>query len=147
MDKNKIYLAQTDTTVGFLSSDNIKLSQIKKRTSDQKILQVVDGFDTLKQNVRVPNKYKNLVRKSKFTTFIYPSGESFRVVCDDLNHYQFVNKFKILYSTSANQTAQAFSFDYASDKADILVFQKENFYETKGSKIFKISNLKLTKIR
>ena len=36
MDKDKIYLAQTDTTVGFLSSDDKKLSDIKQRPETQK---------------------------------------------------------------------------------------------------------------
>jgi len=147
MDKNKIYLAQTDTTVGFLSSDALKLSLLKKRNPNQKILQVVDSFATLKKNTRIPNKHKNRVRRSKATTYIYPKGFAFRVVGKDLKHYRFIQKFEMMYSTSANETSKSFDFDFGYEGADIIVFSDNDFYETSGSKILKITNTHRTKIR
>jgi tRNA A37 threonylcarbamoyladenosine synthetase subunit TsaC/SUA5/YrdC len=147
MDENQVYLVQSDTTVGFLSNDDKKLSDIKKRSSAQKILQVIDSFSTLKLHTRVPNKYKKLVRNTNKTTFIYPTKESFRVVPENLHHNQFVSKFKKMYSTSANETTKEFDFEYAYSQADVIVFEDNNFYEANSSKIFKISKCKIQKIR
>ncbi len=147
MDKDKIYLAQTDTTVGFLSSDDKKLSDIKQRPETQKILQELDSFTTLKNYVRVPNIHKKMVRNSKFTTFIYPNGDSFRVVNKDSKHHNFIEKFGSIYSTSANETKKKFDFNFAYNNADIIVFAQNNFYETSGSSIIKLTNFKKIKIR
>ncbi|MEA3554630.1 MAG: Sua5 YciO YrdC YwlC family protein, partial [Campylobacterota bacterium] len=106
MNENLVYLVQTDTTVGFLSSNDKKLSCIKQRDTNQKTLQVVDSFKTLQTKVRVPKKRKSMLRKSKHTTFIYSNGLSFRVVDKDSLHWSFIKKFKCLYSTSANITKQ-----------------------------------------
>jgi tRNA A37 threonylcarbamoyladenosine synthetase subunit TsaC/SUA5/YrdC len=147
MDKDKIYLVQSDTTVGFSSGDDEKLSGIKKRPKEQKTLQVVDSFYQLKLQTRVPNRFKKLVRNSKHTTFIYPNINSFRVVFANSNHFSFVKKFHSIYSTSANETKKHFSSSYAYDKADIVVYGKDDFFETNGSKIFKLSNKRIKKIR
>ncbi|GAB6045634.1 hypothetical protein JCM11957_12320 [Caminibacter profundus] len=146
MNPNKIYLTQTDTTVGFLSQDKIKLNAIKKRPLNQKILREVDSLSTLKNFVRVPNKYKNLVRRSCKTTFIYPNKESFRVVKDE-SHLKFLKKFKWMYSTSANPHKQKFDKKWAREMADIIVEDKRGLFEGEASKIYKISNNKIKRIR
>ncbi|MDD2698071.1 MAG: Sua5 YciO YrdC YwlC family protein [Arcobacteraceae bacterium] len=147
MDKNKIYLVQTDTTVGLLSRDDRKLSVIKKRAETQKILQAVDSFATLQKYTRVPNIYKKLVRNSNRTTFIYPNGDSFRVVDNLSFHHNFISKFQNLYSTSANETTKKFDFDFAYNSSNIIVFSKNDFFESSGSSILKITNFKKKKIR
>lgn len=147
MDKDKIYLVQTDTTVGFLSSDDKKLSQIKQRPQTQKILQELDSFTSLKNHTRIPNKHKKLVRNSKLTTFIYPSGDSFRVVDKASKHHNFIEKFGSLYSTSANETTKSFDFDFAYNHSDIVIFSKNDFFETSGSIILKLTNFRRKKIR
>jgi tRNA A37 threonylcarbamoyladenosine synthetase subunit TsaC/SUA5/YrdC len=147
MDKCEIYLVQTDTTVGFLSSDDKKLSDIKQRPQTQKILQALDSFTILKNHIRVPNIHKKLVRNSKLTTFIYPSGDSFRVVDKASKHHDFIEKFGSLYSTSANETTKKFDVDFAYNRVDIIVFSQSDFYETSGSSIIKLTNFKKRKIR
>lgn len=147
MDPKLVYLTQTDTTVGFLSSDDKKLSSVKQRDPKQKILQVVDSFATLKSKTRVPKRFKRKVRNSKKTTFIYKNGLSFRVVNKDTKHHNFIQKFKYLYSTSANKTKEKFDFDFALEHSDIIVYNQESFYETGGSKIYKLNNKTLKKIR
>ena len=146
MNSNKIYLTQTDTTVGFLSQDKIKLNKIKNRKLNQKILIEVDSLDTLKRFVRVPNKFKNRVRRSKKTTFIYPNGKSFRVV-KDTKHLEFLKKFNWMYSTSANLTGKSFDEKWARSVADVIVENKRGLFEGIPSNIYKISNFKLKKIR
>ena len=147
MDSSLVYLVQTDTTVGFLSVDDKKLSSIKQRDLNQKTLQVVDSFDTLKNKIRVPNKRKNLVRRSKQTTFIYPNGLSFRVVEKNSNHHKFIKKFKCLYSTSANITKKDFDETFAVNYSDIILYNKYGFLQTKSSTIYKINNNKIKRLR
>ena len=146
MNPNKVYLAQTDTTVGFLSKDFKKLNKIKNRSINKKILKEVDSLDTLKRFVRVPNEFKKRVRRAKKTTFIYSNGDSFRVV-KDKNHLEFLKKFKWMYSTSANLTGRSFDEKWARDVADVVVENKEGFFEGVPSKIFKVNNYKIKKIR
>ena len=146
MNADKIYLTQTDTTVGFLSKDYKKLNKIKNRPINKKVLMEVDSLDTLKNFVRVPNKFKKQVRRAKKTTFIYPKGESFRVVKDE-KHLEFLKKFKWMYSTSANLSGEKFNKKWSFKKADVIVESKEGFFEGIPSKIYKINNLKIKKIR
>lgn len=146
MNPNKIYLIQTDTTVGFLSQDKEKLNKIKNRPLNQPVLIEVDSLNILKKFTRVPNKFKNRVRRSKKTTFIYHNKKSFRVVKDE-NHLEFLKKFNWMYSTSANLTGGKFDEKWAKSVADIIVEDKRGLFEGKASKIYKIGKNKIKKIR
>ncbi len=146
MNPNNVYLAQTDTTVGFLSRDYKKLNKIKKRDINQKVLIEVESLKTLKTFTRVPAKFKNIVRRAKKSTFIYQNGESFRVVKDE-NHLRFLKKFKWMYSTSANLSKEKFDKKWAMKQADIIVEGKKGFFEGEPSNIYKINNYKIKKIR
>lgn len=147
MHSDLIYLTQTDTTVGFLSQDDKKLSDAKQRDSAKKILQVVVNFATLQQFVRVPKKHKKFIRKSKRTTFIYPNKLALRVVDRDSSHYNFIRKFTIMYSTSANKTKHDFEEAYALQKSDVAVFSPYGFSQTQASSIYKLTQHKRKKIR
>ena len=147
MDNEKVYLVQTDTTVGFSSSEDEKLSLIKKRPISQKILQTLDSFKTLNAKTRVPKKYKKLIRNSKKTTFIYPDGNSYRVVDSNNSFSSFIRKFKSHYSTSANLTGLKFDEDFAKKQSDVIVYGKFKFQENISSSIFKIIRNKKIKIR
>ena len=142
-----IYLTQTDTTVGFLSSDDKKLANIKNRNIIQKTIRVVDSFKTLKLHTRIPKNYRKLVRNSTNTTFIYPNQKSFRVVDNFSNHHKFIKKFGTLYSTSANKTNKNFDKDFAILYCDIEVLNKYEYSENLSSDIIKIYNNRLVKIR
>ena len=147
MDSSLIYLVQTDTTVGFSSSNDEKLSVIKQRPKSKKILNTVDSFFTLNKKIRVPKNFRKKVRNSKKVTFIYPNGISFRVVEKSSIFYNFIHKFGILYSTSANKTTESFEKNFAINGADIIVENKKGFYETKASSIVKLSRKMMKKIR
>ena len=147
MDKNLIYLAQTDTTVGFLSNDDKKLTVVKNRSDTKKMLKVVDSFRTLKDYTRVPKQYKKLVRNSKNTTFIYPNEKSFRVVDRDSNHYRFIKKFKTIYSTSANKSGEKFDMKFAINNCDVEVIDYRKYYEQNSSTLIKLGKIKMEKIR
>ena len=146
MNPNNIYLTQTDTTVGLLSQNKEKLNYIKNRPLNQPILREVDSLETLKSFVRVPKMHKKRIRRSKKTTFIFPNGESFRVVKDN-RHLEFLKKFKWMYSTSANLHGKKFNEKWAKEIADIIVEDKRGFFEGKASNIYKISRNRIKKIR
>jgi len=147
LDKDLIYLAQTDTTVGFLSNDNVKLANIKNRSTTQKTLRVVDSFKTLNTHTRIPKNQRKLVRNSKNTTFIYPNGESFRVVPINSSHHKFIKKFGTLYSTSANDTNKEFTLEFALNAATIQLLNKNDFVQSYSSSILKIMKNKNIQIR
>lgn len=147
MNAKLIYLVQTDTTVGFSSSSDERLSAVKQRPNTQKILQVVDSFTTLKQNARIPKKFKQKVRRAKRTTFIYPNTNSFRVINKDDNFYDFVRKFGKIYSTSANLTGNKFQEEFALENSEVQVVTKQGYSETISSSIILLKKRKLKKIR
>ncbi len=146
MFKDVIYLTQTDTTVGFLSTSPHKLAEAKKRDVNQPFLLCVDTFKKQKKLARTPKKFRSLVRRSKKTTFLYPNKKAIRVVKDDA-HNQLLKKFDFLYSTSANENKQAFSYPYAIDKADIMIETSEGFIEVAPSPIIKLSKSKKIALR
>ena len=147
MNSDLIYLVQTDTTVGFSSSSDEKLSLLKQRPRTKKILNTVDSFSTLNKNTRVPRNFRKQVRYSKKTTFIYPNGMSYRVVSKNSHFYDFIHKFGVLYSTSANKTGENFERDFAIEGAEVVVEDKRSFYETTASKIIKLAKIKSKRIR
>lgn len=141
--KKLVFLAQTDTTVGLLSQDQQRLNAIKKRPLNQKIIKTSPYFSELKKVARIPNIHKNTVRKSKKTTFIYPNGESFRIVFGE--HVKFYKDYGLdwTYSTSANEHKKNFDISIAKE-VDIII---EPFYESKSSKMIKLSRKKSRKLR
>lgn len=139
-----IYLAQTDTTVGFLSQDLKRLNTIKNRPLNQPCLICVSKFSALKELSRAPKKYKNLIRRSKKTTFIYPNSQAIRVVKDH-PHTKLLDKLGWAYSTSANPHKKAFDIEFAVANADIIIDTK--FTPAQASKIYKISKTNIKKIR
>jgi len=142
----RIFLVQTDTTVGFLSQDANRLAEIKERSIDKPFVQVCSSFKTLKNISRIPKKYKNIVRRSKKTTFVYPNNLAVRVVKDNL-HVEFIKKYEWFYSTSAN--AKNFSYDekFAYLKSDIIVEDINGLYEGESSKIYRLSRDKIKRLR
>ncbi|RBQ29255.1 Sua5 YciO YrdC YwlC family protein [Aliarcobacter vitoriensis] len=147
MNSSLVYLVQTDTTVGFSSSNDEKLTKLKQREKSKKILHTVNSFKTLNNFTRVPKYHRKFVRNSKKTTFIYSNLKSFRVVDKVSKFYDFIDKFDILYSTSANKTSCNFEYEFAFLNTDVIVENNFGFFETTASKIYMLKNKKLKKIR
>jgi tRNA A37 threonylcarbamoyladenosine synthetase subunit TsaC/SUA5/YrdC len=146
MDKNKLFLTQTDTTVGFLSNDIKKLANAKNRDIDQPFLICVDSYKKLNQLTRVPKKHRKLVRNSSKISFIYPNNKAIRVVKDPY-HVRFLKKFDFLYSSSANKNRERFDIKYAKYVADIIIEDQRGLYEGEASKIFKLTKKRIQKLR
>ncbi|WP_187909811.1 Sua5 YciO YrdC YwlC family protein [Helicobacter pylori] len=140
-----VYLAQSDTTIGLLSKDSDKLNALKGRPKNQSVLTESADFSTLKSLVRAPNAFKNLIRRSAKTTFIYPNSKAVRVVRG--RHGDFLKRFKTLYSTSANLTQCAYDEEVASKLADAIVSDERGLFESSSSKIFRLYKHKKVRVR
>jgi len=142
----KIILTQTDTTVGFLSQNAPKLSAIKSRESTKPFIKVYKNFKVFKQdNKRVPNSQKNRIRRLKKTTFVV-NNFAFRI-SDDAMYSSFLRQNTWNYSTSANESTKKFSRVFCEEKADIIVENKKRLFEDKASKLYKINNKKIKRLR
>lgn len=143
--KNPIYLAQTDTTAGFLCEDFRKLNAVKNRPLDTPCVCCVASFRALKGLVRVPKGVRANVRHSKKCTFIY-KNEAIRVVKNS-PHKEFVEKFGKIYSTSANLSGKGFDVGFAKQNADIIIEDENGFFEARASSIFKFTRGKKRRLR
>ncbi len=146
MNPAVVYLAQTDTTVGFLSQNRDKLSRIKNRDIKKKFIISVDSFKTAKIFVRVPQKYKKMIRRVKQLTIVYPNNQAIRVI-KDKSHLKFLKKLKWTYSTSANMANTSFDETYAKHKADIILYDKLGFFEKNPSIIIKCGKISKRRLR
>ena len=146
MNPELVYLAQTETTAGFLSQNSEALVKTKNRPSGKSFLMSVDSLHTLQQFTRVPTAFKQHIRRAKKTTFAYPCGLAIRVVKDEA-HLQFLRKLTWSYSTSSNPSGQGFDEAYALEKADVIVYTQKGFFEDKPSSIYKLGKEKMRKLR
>ena len=146
MDPKKLYLAQTDTTVGFLSQDAKRLAAAKGRPAHKAFIIAVSSATNLKDFVRVPKKWRKLVRQARRTTFAYPNGKAVRVVKNS-EHRRFLDRFGWMYSTSANPSGKNFDETWARQQVDVVVEDKRGFFEGRASTIIKLAKKRKQKLR
>ncbi len=142
----KVILTQTDTTVGFLSQDEKKLQEIKSRKSSKPFIKIYKNFkESMASGHRVPNRFKNTLRRSNGTTFII-KNRAFRVSSNSLDS-QILKELSWHYSTSANETNKNFNREFCEKKADIIIENKDGLRELSSSSLYKINNIKRKKVR
>ena len=146
MDPRRLYLAQTDTTVGFLSQDSILLAKTKGRPTSKPFLIEAATLQELQRFARVPKRWKNMVRRASRTTFVYPNGQALRVVKDEW-HLRFLRRFGWMYSTSANQSGKSFDEGWARSQADVVVEDPRGLFEGEPSQLIKVGKNRKKKIR
>lgn len=146
MNPEKVYLVQTDTTAGFLSQNQEKLSQIKQRDQNKQFIISVDSFDTLKRFTRVRKIHKKMIRRASKSTFIYTRDLAIRVVRNE-KHLRFLKKIKWTYSTSSNESGKRFDENFAKAKADIILYTKDGFSENSPSVIIKCGKRSKMRLR
>ena len=141
-----VILAQTDTTVGFLSQDSRKLARIKERPSDKPFIQ---SFDSLRRysamGGRVPGEFKKRLRRAKATSFVI-NNRAIRIVADG-EHHRLLKKYGWLYSTSANAKGGSFERVFAEAHADIIVEDNRGLFEGEASSIYKLNHKKIRRLR
>ena len=142
--KNLVFLTQTDTTIGFVSQNADKLTQIKQRPPHKHYIKAVNSLQTLQTFTRVPNKHKNRVRRAKKTTFVMPNGHSYRVV-KDKHHLLLLNRLTWAYTTSANLSNQVYDETFAKEVADVIIKPLNTSEE--ASAIVKLGKYSLKRIR
>ena len=142
--KDKLFLTQTDTTVGFVTQNKEKLDLAKKRPTYKYYITAVNSLNTLKTFTRVPSKHKKLVRRANKTTFIMPNKSSYRVV-KDKQHLLLLNRLKWAYTSSANLSGKSYDDEYVRSVADEVI-EPLNI-TSNPSTILKINNYKIRKIR
>jgi tRNA A37 threonylcarbamoyladenosine synthetase subunit TsaC/SUA5/YrdC len=142
--ENTVFLTQTDTTIGFVSQNANKLTQIKQRPPHKYYIKAVNSLDMLKTFTRVPQKHKNRVRRAKKTTFIMPDGDSYRVI-KDKHHLLLLDRLKWAYTTSANLSNEAYDESFAREMADVII---EPIQENRqASSIYRLGKNTQRKIR
>ena len=140
-----VYLVQTDTTVGFLSRSAEKLARIKGRPEGKPFLMALGRLEEIRRFGRVPPAHRNFVRRSAKSSFILPSGLSFRVVRGE--HSAFVEKFGWCYTTSANLHGEPFDEATAKRLCDVVVESKDGFSDKKPSAIWRLSGSRKERVR
>ncbi|RAX57637.1 hypothetical protein CCZ01_05585 [Helicobacter monodelphidis] len=144
-----VYLTQTDTTIGFLSQNMENIMTLKKR-KNKPILMEVYSLRDLQYYVRVPHLFKNRIRRGEKTSYLYPNKKCLRV-SKNQRHNEFLRCFSRLpglYSSSANKSGQSFDIEFATEKADVIVYERNvDFSQNLPSRIFKINTIKIQRIR
>ena len=144
MLKKKVFLTQTDTTIGFVSQNAERLTEIKERPPYKHYIKAVNSLGTLKSFVRIPAAHRNRVRRAAKTTFILPNGHSYRVV-RERHHLLLLNRLTWAYTTSANLSGQPYDEDFAKEAADVVITPLYN--KSEASKIYRVNNHTLKRIR
>lgn len=143
---HSVILAQTDTTVGFLSQDAGILARIKERPSDKPFIRSFDSLKSYKVvGGRVPNRHKRRLRRSKSTSYVI-KDKAIRIVSDGPHHH-LLTKYGWLYSTSANEAGKSFEIKFAKENADLIIEDERGLYEGKASTIYKLHHKKIKRLR
>lgn len=141
----QILLAQTDTTVGFLSQNAKRLEEIKMRETGKPFLKVFSDFKTLQKEIRIPSAHKRRVRHARKTTFVV-KNQAFRYVSDP-EHARLIAPYGWLYSTSANPSGDGYDREFCTRHADWIIEDSRGLSELASSSIYKLGRTRLRRLR
>lgn len=142
---NHILLAQTDTTVGFLSQDAKRLEKIKMRPNDKPFLKVYAELQHLKNAIRIPSSHRHRVRYSKKTTFVV-KNQAFRLVQEG-QHSNLIHPYGWLYSTSANESGKNYNSEFCKSVCDWIIEDERGLHEAPSSKIYQLTQTRVKRLR
>lgn len=144
--KDQVILTQTDTTVGFVSQNSAALWATKSRPTTKPFIKVYNSLNSLKStHKRIPSTQKRLLRGSKKTTFIV-KNEAFRIAPYPVSS-QILRDLHWVFSTSANESGKGFDEKFCISKADIIIEDRDGLAEKTASKLLKINNKKIKRLR
>jgi len=141
-----VFLTQTDTTIGFVSQNADRLTEIKQRPPHKHYIKALPSLQSLKTFTRVPERHKNRIRRAKRSTFIFPDGHSYRVI-RETDHLQLIQKLGWAYTTSANISGRPYDKAFAEESADVIVKFPTQKGRQSASQIFKLNNISIKRIR
>ncbi len=142
---DRVLLAQTDTTVGFLSQDAKRLEKIKMRPNNKPFLKVYADLRYLRHDLRIPLGHRRRIRHSEKTTFIV-KNQAFRLVQEG-EHARLIRPYGWLYSTSANESGKTYDPLFCRSAADWIVEDARGLHESTPSKIYKLGRTRTQKLR
>ena len=140
-----LILAQTDTTVGFLSQDEFLLARTKGRPDNKPFLKVFSTFGQMTQHIRIPLKHRTWVRHARRTTFVI-KNQAFRYVGGS-QHARLVERYGWLYSTSANESGKGYDQAFCKEHSDLIIEDAQGLQECSPSKIFKLTSTQYKRLR
>ena len=140
-----LILAQTDTTVGFLSQDEYLLAHAKGRADNKPFLKVFSSFEQMTQHTRIPIKHRRWVRHARKTTFVI-KNQACRYVGGS-QHARLVEHYGWLYSTSANESGKNFDRTFCEDHSNLIIEDDRGLQECAPSKIFKLTSTQYKQLR
>ncbi len=144
--KELVLLTQTDTTVGFLSQNELKLQTIKQRPPNKPFIKVYKNLKSLSSSkIRIPNTQKSKLRRAKKTTFVVKNS-AFRVAANRL-HSTILSNLEWSYSTSANESGKKFQREFCEENSDIIIENINSLHEGSASTLYKINNKKIVRLR
>lgn len=146
MNKDAVYLTQTDTTVGFVSQSSFHLAQAKERDPAQPFILCVSSYTKQKNLTRTPKNFRKKVRRMRKVTWLYPNKQAIRVVKEH-KHQTFLKNFAYVYSSSANKNKKNFNLTYAKNQANIIIESNSGLSQRQGSVILKLGKTKMHKLR
>jgi len=144
MLQNDVFLTQTDTTIGFVSQNEKRLTEIKQRPPHKHYIKAVNSLKTLKTLTRIPSLHIKRIRRSEKTTYIMPNGYSYRIV-KNRHHLLLLDRLKWAYTTSANLSGMPYNETFAKKAADIIVTPLTE--KRKASRIYKLGQSTIQRIR
>lgn len=142
--EDKVFLTQTDTTIGFVSQNADRITAIKQRPPHKHYIKAVNTLQTLSTFTRVPQKHKNRVRRSRKTTFVMLNGHSYRVV-QDKHHLLLLDRLKWVLTSSANLSGEGYDEHFAKEMADVIIEPLQGTRQ--ASSIYKLGKHTLRRIR
>ena len=161
--KAPLFLAQSDTTAGFLCANIAPINEAKNSPKNKPLLCEVSALGEIKKDSRIPKILAKQIRRVKKTSFIFPNRRAFRLVSRDFltqdsqrggrqnaprfAHFDFLKNLGRLFSSSANPSGAGFDFDFAKSAADVVVCDGRGIFEGAPSRIFKVRKNALKKLR
>jgi len=142
----RVILAQTDTTVGFLSQDSKVLAKIKQRSKQKPFLRVFSDLGHYKaSSERIPKRHRSRLRRSRRVTYVV-KGKAIRIIHDHFQ-LQLFRPSGWAFSTSANQAGHGFERDFCESAADIIVEESRGLCEGVPSSIERLGKVKRRRLR
>jgi tRNA A37 threonylcarbamoyladenosine synthetase subunit TsaC/SUA5/YrdC len=142
--ENPVILSETDTAIGFLSQNPSSLDRVKQRAEGMRYITALPSLRALNGRCRVPLVHRKRVRRERGTTFIFPCGDSYRVISDD-RHLLLIKRFGWMFTTSANLTGEPYDRDYAISVADIVIHPVER--NSSPSTIYRLGRRRVRRLR
>ena len=143
---DKVLLAQTDTTVGFLSQNADSLAFIKERPQHKHFLKVYADWKNFKASYgRIPKAHRSRVRRSDKTTYIVKNN-AFRVIHEP-HHHDLIKSYGWLFSTSANQSGHKYEQNFCEASADVIIEDFRGLHENPPSSIIRLGKHKAKRVR